>query len=589
MQPHKFYSENIQKFQIEVASINSSLRILRLSRFVTFLSLGILIYFQWRNSTVTFISLGIGTAIFLFLVSKYSNLKKRAQYHRKLIEINEQEICALEGDFSALRTGDEYISDTHYFNQDIDLFGKNSLFQLINRSELKKGEQLLAGWLNSNNIDDIPDKQEIIKELAKKAKWRQHFKTSAALIQSEIPSNTLLNWLSNYTPFTPKLFRILPLLFSIFSIANLALYTLGYLSGTILLCWFLTGIFITAPYVKRITNLYNVANKMKDTFAQYASLLEALETETFTSKKLQNQQGRIITQGLKASSALKNLSRQIDYLGNRNNMIFAPLGNGFLLWDIYFAYRIEKWIDDYNKNVQDWFEVIEFFDAMNSLGNMAYNHPTYIYPTISVGNHSMCVKSIGHPLIHPKKLITNDITINKEDFFIITGANMAGKSTFLRTVAVNLVMANCGLPVCASSFDYRPVKLISSMRTSDSLSDEASYFFSELTRLKFIVDSIQNDDYFIILDEILKGTNSKDKAEGSQKFVERLVASNSTGLIATHDLSLCQLSEKLPQVQNHYFDAEIIDDELFFDYTFKKGICQNMNASFLLKKMGIVE
>jgi DNA mismatch repair ATPase MutS len=165
---------------------------------------------------------------------------------------------------------------------------------------------------------------------------------------------------------------------------------------------------------------------------------------------------------------------------------------------------------------------------------------------------------------------------------------MAGKSTFLRTVSLSIMMSNIGLPVCAKSYQYSPIKLITSMRTNDSLSDDESYFFSELKRLKFIIDEIKNDTYFIILDEILKGTNSKDKAIGSRKFVEKLVKSNSTGIIATHDLSLCKITDELKQVKNYYFDAEIINDELYFDYTFKTGICQNMNASFLLKKMEIV-
>jgi DNA mismatch repair ATPase MutS len=192
-------------------------------------------------------------------------------------------------------------------------------------------------------------------------------------------------------------------------------------------------------------------------------------------------------------------------------------------------------------------------------------------------------------LIDPKDAVRNDFEIKDNQFFIITGANMAGKSTFLRTVSTQIVMSNVGLPVCAKYCEYVPTKLITSMRTVDSLADEASYFFAELTRLKYIVDKIQTDKYFIVLDEILKGTNSTDKAIGSRKFVERLVKANAIGIIATHDLSLCEVADELPQVQNYYFDAEIINDELNFDYTLKNGICQNMNASFLLKKMNIVE
>jgi DNA mismatch repair ATPase MutS len=195
---------------------------------------------------------------------------------------------------------------------------------------------------------------------------------------------------------------------------------------------------------------------------------------------------------------------------------------------------------------------------------------------------------LGHPLLKNENRIDNNFTINKEEFFIVTGANMAGKSTFLRTISLSIVMANCGLPVCATSFKYAPIKLITSMRTADSLTEDESYFYSELKRLKFIIDEIKETDYFIILDEILKGTNSKDKAIGSKKFVEKLSNSKSTGIIATHDVSLCALENEFIDIKNYYFDAEIVNNELYFDYTLKNGVCKNMNASFLLEKMEIV-
>jgi DNA mismatch repair ATPase MutS len=239
--------------------------------------------------------------------------------------------------------------------------------------------------------------------------------------------------------------------------------------------------------------------------------------------------------------------------------------------------------------VAPWFDTINFFDTNNSLGNFAFNHPGYAFPEITAEYGILDIKEAAHPLIPPEKRVANDLSIQPEQFFIITGANMAGKSTFLRTISLHIVMANTGLPVCASSFRYNPIKLITSMRTTDSLTKDESYFFSELKRLQFIVEEIATDRYFIVLDEILKGTNSTDKAIGSRKFVEKLVKSRSTGIIATHDLSLCKMAEDQEHVQNYFFDAEIISEELYFDYKLKPGICQNMNASFLLKKMGIVD
>ena len=260
-----------------------------------------------------------------------------------------------------------------------------------------------------------------------------------------------------------------------------------------------------------------------------------------------------------------------------------------MLWDIRQTYHVEQWISNYADKVEDWFDVVTFFDAYNTLGNFAYNHQVFTYPEITSENITINAKDLGHPLLLPEKRIDSDLELQEEQFFIVTGANMAGKSTFLRTVALHIVMANVGLPVCAKDSKYKPIKLITSMRTTDSLTDDSSYFFSELTRLKFVVDTIEKDkNYFVILDEILKGTNSTDKAIGSRKFVEKLVKQNATGIIATHDLSLTEIEAELEGVKNYYFDAEIKNDELYFDYKLKKGVCQNMNASFLLKKMEIV-
>jgi DNA mismatch repair ATPase MutS len=313
-----------------------------------------------------------------------------------------------------------------------------------------------------------------------------------------------------------------------------------------------------------------------------------IETENFTSKLLKEKQKLIQSEGKKASAIFSEFSNHLDALDNRNNLIGAIFGNGYLLSDIKNANKVEQWITKYAHKAEDWFEVVAFFDAYNSLGTYTFNHQDHVFPEITDKQTTIDAKDLGHPLLNKTKRICSDIVIDNKQFFIVTGANMAGKSTFLRTVSLHIVMANVGLPVCAERSKYTPVKLITSMRTSDSLTDDSSYFFSELTRLKFIVDAIEKEPYFIILDEILKGTNSTDKAIGSRKFVERLVDGEATGIIATHDLSLCEISNELEEVKNYYFDAEIVNNELYFDYKFKKGICQNMNASFLLKKMEII-
>lgn len=588
--PHNFYTSQIEHYKTHLNKAARKLAFSSLLRLVIFLATAFLVYYFFGNASTITAVLVLGIGIFVFLVSRHSDLKYERDKFRELIKINETELEVMDRKFQDLPTGSEFEDSLHPYSQDIDLFGKSSFFQYLNRTALLEGKQKLARLLLSNNIESICNKQQAVKELAGKADWRQNFSALAVLVKTETRTHTILNWLNTYKNFVPGVMRWLPSVFSVLSAMVISAFFLDFIGGIELALWFFVGLFITGIYLKRINLLSGSVSKVQETFHQYYQLLALIEETDFSSELLKTKKTLIASEKQKASQILKIFSKAIDALDQRNNMIFGVLGNGFLLWDLRQSYKLEKWIDENGSDVEQWFRVIEFMDAYNSLGNFSFNHPAYFFPEISqVGSHLIEVKQLAHPLLDPEKRVANDFTIDKEEFFIITGANMAGKSTFLRTVSLQILMSNIGLPVCADSCVYSPIKLITSMRTTDSLTDDESYFFSELKRLKYIVDEIKSDKYFIILDEILKGTNSTDKAIGSRKFIEKLVRSKSTGIIATHDLSLCEVTDELPQVKNYYFDAEIIKDELNFDYQFKKGICRNMNASFLLKKMEIVD
>ena len=587
--PRTFYTSQIKKYDSFLKKASQKLAFSSMLRLAVFLVVAYLVYFFFGNVTAVVASLLIGIAIFLVLVSRHSDLKYDRDKYRELIRINETELSVLERNYKDLPTGAEFEDPEHPFSQDIDLFGSSSFFQYMNRTALIEGKQQLVDLLLSNNIDDIGRKQDAVKELSEKADWRQNFSALAVLVKTETRTGTILKWLREYQPFVPAIMKWLPWIFTALSGAVIAAYFLDFIGGIELVLWFFAGLLITGIYVKKVNLLSSSVSKVQDTFHQYYQLLALIESVDFSSELLKEKKQIISSEAQKASQTLKEFSKAIDALDQRNNMIFGIFGNGFMLWDLRQSYRLEKWIKENSRNVAEWFSVIEVLDAYNSLGNFAFNHPTYVFPKLNQDEHVTEAKQLAHPLLDPAKRIANDFSISKEQFFIITGANMAGKSTFLRTVSLQILMSNVGLPVCAESCTYSPIKLVTSMRTTDSLSDDESYFFSELKRLKYIVDEIKADKYFIILDEILKGTNSTDKAIGSRKFIEKLVRSQSTGIIATHDLSLCEVTDELPQVKNYYFDAEIIDDELNFDYRFKTGVCQNMNASFLLKKMQIVD
>ncbi|MBD0830951.1 MutS-related protein [Aestuariibaculum sediminum] len=557
-------------------------------RLLVFILSAMLIYFtfsMWQLAVMIGI---LGIAVFLYLLTRYNTVKQKRQFNLALTEINNEEIKILSGDFYDRDQGLQFQEAKHAYSLDIDLFGRGSFFQFINRTTNQEGTTTLANLLKANSVDDIMKRQEAIQELSDKPEWRQFYSATSRLVFIETPATQIISWLNQYQTFLPKFIKWLPVGFSVVTIGLVIASFFNFELTAYLGYWLLIGLAISGKYLKKINSLAVNTDKVKDTFRQYALLLKYIENETFTSELLKEKQQKIQLAEEKASTIFKTFSRSLDALDNRNNLIGAIFGNGYFLTDLKNSYRIEKWIETYGHKVADWFEVVTFFDAYNTLGNFTYNHPDFVFPDIVKHGPTIKAKKLGHPLLHKDKRVTSDLTIDNEQFFIVTGANMAGKSTFLRTVSLHIVMANVGLPVCASSSEYAPIKLITSMRTSDSLTDDSSYFFSELTRLKFIVDTIKTEPYFIVLDEILKGTNSTDKAIGSKKFVEKLVASKATGIIATHDLSLCEIEKELPAVKNYYFDAEIINDELYFDYKLKEGVCQNMNASFLLKKMNIV-
>ena len=587
--PKSFYQSQLEFNTSEVKRIYKRMGLLSTLRLAVFVLSALGIYFTFENWQLASVIGIAGIILFLFLLARYTDLKSKRALHKRLVLINEDELKIANGEFYDRPSGKKFQNPKHFYSLDIDLFGRGSFFQFINRTAIKEGTETLVSHLLSNDISNIEDRQNAIKELSETPKWRQLYAGVAHGVKVEHSAKSIIKWLKDYKPFLNTTMYWLTIAFSLASIIILALGILEIIPIKYAGYWLFLGLGITGIYLKRINNVSQNTERAKDTFRQYALLLEQIESKEFKSNLLKEKQQKIQSEDLKASQIFTKFSKALDALDNRNNFISAIFGNGYLLWDIRQTYRIEQWITKYAEKVEDWFEVVTFFDAYNSFGTYAYNHQNFTFPKITNQHTIIAAKNLGHPLLQPQKRVDSDLILKDQQFFIVTGANMAGKSTFLRTVALHIVMANVGLPVCAKESLYKPIKLITSMRTTDSLTDDSSYFFSELTRLKFIVDAIEKDkDYFVILDEILKGTNSTDKAIGSRKFVEKLVKLNATGIIATHDLSLTEIEAELEAVKNYFFDAQIKNDELYFDYKLKKGVCQNMNASFLLKKMEIV-
>ena len=587
--PVLVYQKRVNEYSKLIQKGNRTLKLIGSLRLLVFLLTVLLTYLFFDNTAMTLVILGVGTAIFVFLLRLYASHKTTYRLNKEICAINEEELQILQGDYQERPTGVEFEEVNHFYSADIDLFGRGSFFQYVNRTGLKEGAKFLADMLSSNNILDIPKRQEAIRELADKTAWRQNFTALARMVKSETPVKSIVVWLNGFKPFMASYFKWVVPLFGLTSVLLITASLLNFINPQLPFYWFLLGLAITAAYLKQVNELSAKTNRIKKDMQQYVQLLAEIENEVANAELLREEKERITAGQVKASEKFKKFSRALDALDNRNNLLVAVFGNGFFLWDLFCTLRIEQWILEHGTEVEQWFNTLAFFDGFNSLGTFAFNHPNNSYPEI-VGDTSVQIeaKSLGHQLIFDKNRICSDVRLEKEDFFIITGANMAGKSTFLRTVSLFIVMSNTGLPVCAEQSRYSPIKLITSMRTMDSLTENSSYFFAELSRLQFIMDKLKEDTYLVVLDEILKGTNSVDKASGSKELIKKLTGMGVTGIIATHDLSLCELSKSHDKVKNHFFETQIIDDELHFDYLLKEGICKNMNASFLLRKMDIV-
>lgn len=583
------YLAATKEFQHQLKHQKKKLLVSSLIRLAVFFLIAFALYFFWGKDKWIIGILILGIAAFIFLVKRHTNLKHQKVKLDHLITINENEIKVLHKDFSHQASGKEYLDHSHAYAQDIDLFGEKSFFQYFNRTSLKSSEKKLAQLLTSNSIEAIDQKQKAIQELAAKMEFRQAFSAEAKMVHTETSPEDVAQSLLHYKAFVPKVMRWFPYVFSALSVLVFILLFLDFIGLSQLLLWLVLGLGITGIFIGKTQKLSSFANQAQSIFQQYATLVKLLEEQNFDANLLKAFQAEVKSNKGVSSELMHQFAKKIDALEQRNNFLLGFVLNGFFLWDLQKSHPIEQWIAQHAANYQKWIAVVHLFDAYNSLGNFAFNHPTYTYPKLTSEGPILKAKQAVHPLIDSASAVKNDVEIGADNFLIITGANMAGKSTFLRTLSLQIVMANLGLPVCASEVHYRPIQLITSMRTVDSLADEASYFFAELTRLKYIVEQLQNQTYFIVLDEILKGTNSTDKANGSKDFMKKLLKFNSVGVIATHDLSLCEIAEEYPQVKNFYFDATIKDDELSFDYLMKPGICQNMNASFLLRKMGIVD
>lgn len=589
----EIYKTLLSKFEFELQTIKKKYNLISAFRLICILLFMVFGYyfFKTENNNYLYFSL-FSFGIFILLIRFHNKISIQKELKQAIITINKNEISFLNREKIPFENGIEFNDFEHTYAYDLDIFGENSLFQNLNRTFTYIGKKFLGNSLlkiSTNN--EIIENQEAIKELSEKINWRQDF-MSIAKISNDKKSNydNLISWSKFNSKPISKLSNILsfllPIIFVIFIITYII--TKNDIFFNYLSFLFIFNLSFAGSFLKRIKLENSNSTNIDQIVKQYGLLVQKIENESFQSKKLIDLQNNLKSVNEKASVSFNKLSKLFAKLDSIGNLIMTVLLNGTLLYHLHNLKGIIDWKSRNVQNLEKWLNIIGEIEMLNSFANFSYNNPDFVFPDLNV-NHEISFENLSHPLLNPETRIGNNVDFQPQSFMILTGSNMSGKSTFLRSLGINMVLAGIGAPVCASKANVHPLQILVSMRLSDSLSDSESYFYAEIKRLKQIMDKLENNRSFVLLDEILRGTNSDDKRSGTIEVVKKMISKKAIGAIATHDIEVCLTTNDYPkQLTNKCFEVEIVNDDLHFDYKLHNGICKNKSATFLMTKMGVI-
>ena len=592
-----YYSKNVTSLNIQIAKDKKRITYLSVARLLTFIMfIAFLALYVFHKPIILFLGSSlVGFLSFLFVVKLDLILVSKLKILENKLALNKGELRYLEHDFDEQYAGDDYKIINAHLAADFDLFGKGSLFQYLNRCFTKLGRDKFANFLCQSELDGeiIKKKQSAIKELSEKNEFVQNFQVRAMLISEN--GDELVNlqsWLDE--PVNKLRFlKIASIVSPVISFLWLAAIVFGPFTLNSLLIPILTNLLIVGANKKLINSAHSQLGKSSSVLKKYAVLVKLIEEESFESAYLSDFKEQLFSQEMKASQVLKLLSRLLNLFDLRFNWLVSIPLNALFLFDVQILFQLNKWKDKHKQFIPNWFSILSNMEPLISFAVFAFNNKSNVScPEVLESDFKIKAQEMGHPLLSTSVRVNNSVNFGGTPCVnIVTGANMAGKSTYLRTITTNLILAMNGAPVCAKRFEFTPCEIMSSIKIQDSLSNNESYFYAELLRIKTIIDHVENQPKtFVVLDEILRGTNTKDKQLGSLGLLEKLISLNAVVMIATHDLMIGELENKYPKcVNNKCFEVELEDDQLVFDYKLKNGISQKLNASFLMKKMGIMD
>ncbi|WP_159471609.1 MutS-related protein [Dyadobacter sp. 3J3] len=603
------YKNNVQRYTAASAALSNILKKtsgFRLGIFICSLVV-ILVLANERLIQPLIIVTPVCVLAFVLIVRRYFKLSIQKNHADFLTQINENEILRQENKLSDFHSGQTFPNRDHSYTSDFDIFGKHSLFQLINRTTTESGSAMLAQWLSEPaSREEISERQEAIRELIPKLYWRQDFQASGMQFENKKSAyNKLLIWVKKPAKLLSDQYKYLlvSVLLSILSTSAVVYFVYGLLSTVSFSIYYIIplviSLFVNRRVLKRIRP---IAEEIIDsthvnikTLGGYQALIRKIEGEEFNSPLLNHLRSTFSQHGYSASIEINGLLRIMEIFqmkgtkGSIGKNDFYGIFNSLWFFDVYLIIMTEKWKQRNRPFLISWASAVSEFEVLSSLAGFAYSNQTFTFPEITMEPYIIDFKELGHPLISSERRVCNDFNLNgRGEIALITGSNMAGKSTFLRSVGVNLVLALMGAPCCASSGRVSHLKIFTSMRTQDNLEEGISSFYAELKRIEQLLHLVTSGEpVFFLLDEMFKGTNSQDRYAGGASLIKQLSELNAFGIISTHDLELAKLTANQKTVTNFSFNSEIKHGQIIFDYALTQGICKDFNARELMKKSGI--
>jgi len=527
---------------------------------------------------------------FVALIIRHDRLLKQKTKAERAIAFYESGLARLEDRWMGRGiSGDRFLHAAHPYALDLDLFGSGSLFELLCTVRTQFGEECLADWLRTPAESTvIRARQEAVRELASRLELREEVAILGASVRSGIRPETLTRW-GNAPVALPVSAAIgIALGIAALSIAALVLWAVGYGLLPLFGMAIVGGIF-DAVFGKQVRQVIRSSETSRKDLELFADMLALFERETFTSEHLQALQAAVKRDGIPPSVRITRLKTLFEYLEAQQNFLFAPLA--FLLrWSFLFAYAIERWREKDGKYLALWLHTAGEFEALCALGGFAHQNPDSVYPEIVETGICYEAEEMAHPLLPVSHAVRNSLTFDPlRRLYIVSGSNMSGKSTLLRTVGTNAVLALMGSPVLASRFRIAPLSLAASIRTEDSLQAGVSRFYAEIKRLSQVVTvAREQPPCLFLLDEILHGTNSHDRRIGAEAILRALVAEGAVGLVTTHDLALARIAEDAAlNAVNVHFQDHMEGGQMQFDYLLRSGVVEKSNALELMRAVGL--